>query len=88
MFFWFRLNATIVLFLIFGGKAKKHKVFLAFLMGFWRKTKKTCVLLISVGKPKKPLSFFGFLLENQKTLGKPKNPKVSGPDKGFGFLVF
>ena len=33
---------------------------------------------------------FGFLLEKQKTLGKPKNPKVSGPSERFwilGFLV-
>ena len=23
-----------------------------------------------------------------KNLGKPKNPKVSGPSKGFGFWIF
>ena len=70
-----------MLFLILGGKPKKHRV-------FWFSCsvsgEKNPVLFgISVGKPKNTMCFFGFLLENKTNLGKPKNPTVSGPSEGF-----
>ena len=73
-----------------GPKLLDLLVFLGF---FWfsnRNPKTHMVFFDFRWKTKKTQSFFGFLLENQKTLGKPKNPKVSGPSERFwifGFVV-
>ena len=63
-------------------------VFLVFLVRFLVKNKKPMCFLISVGKPKQQCVFFGFLLENQKTLGKRKIQKFRAPQKSLGFCIF
>ena len=79
-------------FLVFQQNPTKHRVFLVFHQRPNKKTKKTCVFFGFPPKiQKKPCDFLDFCWKTRKTLGKPKNPKVSGPSERFwifGFLIF
>ena len=81
VFFWFS-----------NRNPKKHKVFLVFRQKPSRKTKKTLCFFGFPAKIQKKHGFFRAKPKKpKKTLGKPKNPKVSGPSQRlwiFGFLVF
>ena len=88
----FLRGPKLLFFLVFLGfwfsnrNQKKHRVVLVFHQRPNKKITKNPVLFGFPPKIQKNMCFFGFLLENQKTLGKPKNPKVSGPSERFWIL--
>ena len=68
-------------------ETQKTQGFLVFTRDRTRENQKDPVFFGFPPKSKKHI-FFGFLLENHKNPRKTKNPKVSGPQKDFGFWMF
>ena len=80
-----------VVFLDFKWKnQKKHRVFWFSCSVFGEKPKNPCFLDFCWKTKKHHVLFWISVRKQQKTLGKPKNPKVSGPSERFwifGFVV-